>query len=92
MAAQSLITNGAYRVMNAHGLLLYCCVGGVERWHDGRIARSMNASGVSVPMASRSAATIAPIESPQNNRIPPNDGEQALLLIVNVIRREGVAV
>ena len=92
MAAQSLITNGAYRVMNAHGLLLYCCVGGVERWHDGRIARSMNASRVGVPMASRLAATIAPIESPQNNRIPPNDGEQALLLIVNVIRREGVAV
>jgi hypothetical protein len=90
VAAQGLITSGAYRVMNAHGLLLYCCVGGVERWHDGRIARSMNTSGVGVPMAS--TATIAPIESPQNNRIPPNDGEQASLLIVNVIRREGVAV
>ena len=92
VAAQSLITKRAYRVMNAHGLLLYCCVGGVERRHHGCIARSMNASGVRVPMASRLAATIAPIESPQNNRIPPNDGEQTLLLIVNVIRREGVAV
>jgi hypothetical protein len=52
----------------------------------------MNASGVRVPMASRLAATIAPIESPQNNRIPPNDAEQASLLIVNVIRREAIAV
>jgi hypothetical protein len=44
VAAQSLITSGAYRVMNAHGLLLYCCVGGVERRHHGRIVRSMNAN------------------------------------------------
>ena len=44
-----------------------------QRRRDGCIAGSMNAIGVGGPMASRSAATIAPIESPRSNRIPLTD-------------------